>query len=54
MSIQLLMPEVVNALILPNPTDINSTIRIQVTVSEKLVTLDEEKLYSGEVYSGEV
>lgn len=53
MSIQLLIPEVTSANLIPNPVDMNSTIHVQVFISEKLVTLDEEKVYSGELYSGE-
>lgn len=53
MSIQLLIPEVTRATLTPNPVDINTTVFIQVFVSEKVVTLNEEKIYSGELYSGE-
>ena len=53
MSIQLTIPEITSARITPNPANINSSVLIQVFITEKVVTLSEEKIYSGELYSGE-
>lgn len=47
-------PNVTSATITPNPVDMNTRFLLSVAVSEVTVTLDEEKLYSGEFYSKEV
>lgn len=54
MSITRKVPEITSAAITPNPADINNTVKLIVKVVEKIVILTEEKIYSNEVYSGEV
>ena len=53
MSIQYTMPIITAAVITPNPADINSAVKISLTITEKTVTLSEELIYSGEIQSGE-
>lgn len=38
----------------PNPTTINTTITISVTVEDKIIIVGAEKFYSNEIYAGEV
>ena len=53
MSIQYTMPVITAAVITPNPADINSAVKISLTITEKTVILSEELIYSGEIQSGE-
>lgn len=46
-------PSITSATIAPNPVDMNTRFLLSVVVSEITVTLDEEKLYAGEINSGE-
>lgn len=48
------IPEIVSASFSVNPTTINTRIVLSVQVIDKTVYLEPEKIYSGEVYSGEV
>ncbi len=50
----LLIPQILAALITPNPAEINSKITITVTVSEIEKILEPTYFYSGEIYAGEV
>lgn len=47
-------PNVTSVTITPNPVDMNTRFLLSVVVSEISVTLDEEKIHSGELHSGEV
>lgn len=47
-------PSITSATIAPNPVDMNTKFLLSVAVNEVTVTLDEEKIYSGEFYSREV
>lgn len=48
------LPEITAATITPNPTNINSTTKISVQVTEEQVILAPYWWYSGQLYSGEV
>lgn len=50
----LLIPQILAALITPNPATINQKITITVTVSEIEKILEPTYFYSGEIYAGEV
>lgn len=49
-----LVPSVTSAKFSTNPITISSKTVLEVFVSEVSVVLEAEKIYSGEVYSGEV
>lgn len=49
-----LIPEITAASFSVNPAVINGKTVLSVTVTEKTVILEPEKIYSGELYSGEV
>lgn len=53
MSISYKFPDITNATITPNPVNMNTIVKLSVTVTEKTVVLTEEKIYSNETYSGE-
>lgn len=48
------IPQILAALITPNPAEINQKITITVTVSEIEKNLEPTYFYSGEIYAGEV
>ncbi len=48
------IPEILSAEFSINPITINGKTVIQVIVTEKTVILEPEKIFSGEIYSGEV
>ena len=50
----ILIPKILAAAFAPNPADINSKIRLTVTVTEETVYLEPTKYYSGEIFAGEV
>lgn len=50
----ILIPKILAAAFAPNPADINSKIRLTVTVTEETVYLEPTKYYSGEIIAGEV
>ena len=50
----ILIPEITAAAFSVNPADMNSKTVLSVTVIEKMVILEPDFFYSGEIYSGEV
>lgn len=48
------IPEITAASFSVNPAVINGKTVLSVTVTEKTVILEPEKIYSGEIFSGEV
>lgn len=48
-----LMPQITAVSFAQNPTTINTKVVLTVTVTEQLITLEAETIYSGEVYAGE-
>lgn len=50
---QITVPEVVDAYFLPNPAYANTKTTLEVLVTERIIQLRPEVIYSGEVYSGE-
>lgn len=48
------LPSIEAASASPNPVDINAKYTLSIKVSEIQKTLEPEKWYSGEIYSGEV
>ena len=49
-----LIPEIIAASFSLNPAVINVKTVLSVTVTEKTVILEPDKIYSGEIFSGEV
>lgn len=49
-----LLPKITAAAFAPNPANINTKIRLTVTVTEETVYLEPTKYYSGEIFAGEV
>ena len=49
-----LIPKILAAAFAPNPADINTKIRLTVTVTEETIYLEPTKYYSGEIIAGEV
>ena len=49
-----LVPEITSAMFSVNPAVINGKTVLSVSVTEKTIILEPEKIYSGEFYSGEV
>lgn len=54
MEYTVLVPVISSASFSVNPVGINTATKISVVVTEKTIVLEPEKIYSGEVYSGEV
>lgn len=53
-SYSILIPEVASAIFSANPVATNTKVLLSVTITEKTVILQPDKIYSGEFYSGEV
>lgn len=49
-----LVPDISSAAFSVNPVAINSKTVLTIKVTEKIVVLEPDKMYSGELYSGEV
>ena len=54
MDYQITIPEISAAAITPNPVDMNRQATLTVTVTERIIQLQPEIYYSGDLYSGEV
>lgn len=54
MEYEVLIPVISTASFSVNPVNINGATKISVSVIEQTITLEPEKIYSGEIYAGEV
>lgn len=48
-----LVPNISTATLSPNPVAINGKVILMIKVTEEIVVLEPDKIYSGEIFSGE-